>query len=150
MNFICKPFDEFNSKELYRILKLRTEVFEVEQNCIYQDMDEKDYSSFHLLKMVNNEVIAYARLLPIGVSYAKDCSIGRVCTHSQYRNTGLGEELMLASIQYCSQLFSNSKLIRISAQSYLEVFYTRLGFQATGKNYLEDNIPHMEMIFEMR
>ena len=128
-------------------MKVRQEVFIVEQDCPYLDADGKDQAGFHLLGTdKKGDLLAYTRLLPKGVSYPEYCSIGRVLTSEKGRGKGAGKEIMLQSIAACKKLFPNQK-IKISAQSYLNKFYTDLGFEATGESYLEDNIPHMAMIY---
>lgn len=139
----CKPFAELTLSELYDVLKLRTEVFIIEQNCIYQDCDGKDEASWHLMGMVNGTLCAYARLLPPGLSYDTP-SIGRVVTSPQYRNKGKGKELIEVAIKKIFDLFGHPA-ITISAQVYLEQFYTSFNFQSTGPIYLEDNIEHIKM-----
>lgn len=136
-------FEEISNKELYEILKLRSEVFVVEQNCVYLDADGLDYVSFHFCGYRNNELQAYVRILPPGVSYT-NASIGRVVTRQTTRRTGIGIELMEKAIQHCLNLFS-VKEIDISAQVYLIKFYTSLGFRTLGETYLEDGIPHIKM-----
>jgi ElaA protein len=117
----------------------------VEQNCVYQDIDDKDRQGFHLLGFIENELVACARILPKGSSYADYSSIGRVCTKQTHRQLGLGKELMQQAIQHCQELYPDTK-IKISAQSYLLKFYAELGFEAIGEEYLEDDIPHRAMI----
>jgi ElaA protein len=142
----CKHFKDLTTEELYNIIKLRIEVFCVEQNCPYQDADGKDFDSWHLMVLdANNTLIAYSRLLPKGISYPEYASIGRVVTAKSMRLTGTGKLLMQASIDHCKQLFGNTP-IKISAQAYLRKFYTSLGFIATGEEYIEDHIPHIGMI----
>jgi ElaA protein len=121
-------------------------VFVVEQNCIYQDIDDKDRKGYHLLGFIENQLVACARILPVGISYADYCSIGRVCTKQTHRQLGLGKSLMQNAIQHCHELYPDTK-IKISAQSYLLKFYTELGFEAIGEEYLEDDIPHRAMMF---
>ena len=144
MNWLFKKFDELSPLELYSILQLRNEVFVVEQNCVFQDADNKDQLSYHLTGWKENILVAYTRIIPPGIAYA-EASIGRVVTSPAIRKTGLGKELMQVSLENIHQLFGNIT-IRIGAQLYLEKFYSSLGFQSTGKHYLEDGIPHVEMI----
>ena len=138
-----KAFDELNVAELYLILQLRNEVFVVEQNCVYQDADNKDFKAYHLTGWDGNRLAAYCRILPPGSSYP-DASIGRVVTSPLYRKTGNGRTLMLKAIVKTLSQFTCSK-ITISAQFYLTDFYESLGFTAFGDTYLEDNIPHIVM-----
>ncbi len=141
---ILKRFEELTVFELYRILALRNEVFVVEQNCPYQDLDDKDQNSLHLFKMDAGVCIAYARLLPSGLSYP-EASIGRVVTSKIVRGRGYGIALMKEAIQTIKTAFNPSS-IRISAQLYLKTFYESFGFQQDGDGYLEDGIPHIPMI----
>lgn len=145
LHWVLKPFNELTPHELYFIMQLRSEVFVVEQNCIYQDADNKDLKAYHLMGFNNEgQLMAYTRLLPAGVSY-KEPSIGRVVTHADVRRTGAGKELMQQSIQTCYTLFDKQD-IRIGAQLYLLKFYSGLGFQQRGDVYLEDGIEHIEMV----
>ena len=147
MNWHTKSFSELNTDELYRLLQLRAEVFVVEQNCPYQDIDDKDRKAIHMWgSNAENAILVYCRLLPPGVSYAEP-SIGRVVTVPSIRNSGAGRLLMEKAIDYLLNV-QHYSTIRISAQQYLEKFYTSLGFQTIGEAYLEDNIPHLEMLLE--
>ncbi len=140
-----KAFDGLTTYELYKILQLRSEVFVVEQNCPYQDEDGKDLKSWHLMGWDEaNTLVAYTRILKAGDSFA-EASIGRVVSSPKVRGTGIGKELMLQSIDKLYQLFGKVP-IRIGAQCYLEKFYQSLGFVISGETYLEDNIPHVEMV----
>jgi ElaA protein len=137
-------FNELGVGELYAILQLRNEVFVVEQNCVYQDADNKDSESYHLTGWDGNILAVYCRILPPGLSYS-EASIGRVVSSPTYRNTGCGRELMNEAIlRTLAQFACNT--IRISAQLYLQKFYEQLGFTPIGETYLEDNIPHIEML----
>jgi ElaA protein len=146
-SFFVKTFEELSNEELYEILRLRSTVFVVEQNCVYQDMDRLDYESMHLFAIDSDDrkIAAYCRLLKKGLSYESHCSIGRVITHADVRATGLGKILMSEAIQKCSSLFPDEP-IKISAQCYLLRFYKSFGFAETGDIYLEDGIPHIAMI----
>lgn len=146
MNWLVKPFNELTAAELYEMLRLRSTVFVVEQNCVFLDMDNKDQHSLHLLGYVNDRLTAYSRLVPAGISY-KEPSIGRVCTDAEYRNRGIGKELMNVSIRELGLHFGNMA-IRIGAQLYLKRFYESFGFRQIGDEYLEDGIPHIEMLRE--
>ena len=130
---------------LYKILQLRSEVFIVEQTCYYQDLDDKDEGSLHLMGWDRGHLVAYSRLLPKGISYPMSSSIGRVVTHSDYRGQGLGKELMQLSIKHCEEQWPGDP-IKISAQTYLKEFYEDFGFTQCGEGYLEDGIPHIPMI----
>ena len=129
--------------EWHRVLALRAQVFVVEQNCPYQDPDGKDVVSYHLLMESGEELVAYARLVPPGVSYAEP-AIGRVVTASSVRRTGWGRDLMNIAIEQTNKQFGTHEIC-ISAQSYLLKFYQDLGFVAEGEEYLEDEIPHWKM-----
>lgn len=144
MNWEIKTFNELNNKELYELLKLRSKVFVVEQDCVFLDMDDKDQKSLHVLGFVENVVVAYSRLVPPGVSY-KEVAIGRVVTDPDYRRKGMGKELMRISIDNIYEVFGK-QTIRIGAQCYLQTFYESLGFIKDSDEYLEDGIPHIEMI----
>ena len=144
MTWICKKFDELRPKELYAIIQLRNEVFVVEQNCVFQDADNKDQSSWHFMGWENDTLVAYTRIIPHGIAYAES-SIGRVVTSPAMRGKGLGEKLMIASIDQLYKLFGKTP-IKIGAQLYLQQFYTRLGFTRSSNIYLEDGIEHIEMI----
>ncbi len=147
-HFQFKTFDQLELKEMYRLLQLRQEVFIVEQDCPYLDADGVDLVSYHVIgRNENNEIIAHTRLVPVGTSYSKYASIGRVVTSINARNQGAGRQLMEYSIKTCHQLFPQ-KPIKISAQTYLLTFYESLGFEAIGEGYLEDGIPHKAMILE--
>lgn len=146
LTWVCKPFDELNSHELYAIIKLRNEVFVVEQNCVFQDADDKDRYCHHLCGLVGNELAAYARLVPAGISYPY-ISIGRVVTSPVHRKAGIGRALMTQAINECYRLFGK-QTIKIGAQLYLKDFYQSFGFRQTGGMYLEDDIPHIEMLLE--
>jgi ElaA protein len=150
MNWICKYFEELSLKELYEIGRLRQEVFVLEQNCPYVDFDGKDYFCYHLMGMDDlGKLVAYSRIVPKGVSYDDYISIGRVITSGLVRKSGLGRILMQESISACEKLFGKSD-IKISAQTYLLKFYQSLDFESTGKEYLEDDIPHTEMIIKLK
>jgi len=140
----CIFFDELSNKDLYRILQLRSEVFVLEQQCLYQDMDNKDFRSWHLMGLDEmGDLAAYARLLPPGISY-EEPSIGRVISSPACRRTGAGKELMKTALDKCVELFGQ-KTIKIGAQLYLKKFYETFGFEISGPVYLEDGIEHVEM-----
>ena len=140
-----KAFKDLAVDEYFEILYLRTEIFIVEQDCPYQEVDEKDRQSFHLFGSAENgKVIAVTRVLPAGVSY-KEISIGRVALKKEYRGKGIADELMEETIQFIENKFGKQR-IRISAQVYLLNYYNKHGFEQVGESYLEDNIPHIEMV----
>ncbi|HEY4936965.1 MAG TPA: GNAT family N-acetyltransferase, partial [Puia sp.] len=131
---------------LYNILQLRNEVFIVEQNCPYQDCDNKDLYAWHLMGVREDKLLAYSRLLAPGISYSES-SIGRIVSSPSSRKTGMGKKLMQESIQQVRNLF-HTDTIRIGAQLYLQKFYESFGFIKDGEIYLEDNIPHILMLRE--
>jgi ElaA protein len=144
LSWTLKKFDELSTTELYAILQLRNEVFVVEQNCPYQDADDKDQKSLHFMGWDGATLAAYTRIIPQGISYTEP-SIGRVVTSPGYRGTGAGKELMKRSIEHTINSF-NCTQIKIGAQLYLRAFYEALGFVQCSEQYLEDNIPHIEML----
>ena len=144
LHWILKKFEELTPYQLYAILQLRSEVFVVEQACVYQDVDNKDQDAYHLMGFADNKLVAYTRLLPAGVSY-KEVSIGRVVTSPSVRGTGAGRELMKQSIYNCYNLFGQVP-IKIGAQLYLKKFYESFGFRQISEVYLEDGIEHIYML----
>ena len=144
LHWILKKFDELTPAELYAIMQLRNEVFVVEQNCVYQDADNKDQKCFHFMGLHDATLVAYTRIIPKGICYA-EASIGRVVTSPKYRGTGAGKALMQLSITATFEQFSCTQ-IKIGAQLYLKKFYENLGFVQCSPKYLEDNIPHIEML----
>jgi len=147
MDILCLPFAKLSLDQLYAIMKIRQEVFVVEQNCPYLDADGKDQQSHHLMIFMGKELAAYTRLVPPGISYKQYSSIGRVVNGSSFRGQGIGKKLMERSIEECQRIFPNHS-IKISAQCYLEKFYKELGFEDLGSRYDEDGIPHMSMIYK--
>lgn len=144
--FYHKPFSALSLEELYDIMELRQEIFIVEQDCPYLDADKKDLKCEHVLVYDSKGIlIAYARIVPKGISYENHSSIGRVVTKHTARGTGLGKKLMQFSINTCCQLFPEDS-IKISAQVHALGFYSNLGFQKLGDEYLEDDIPHHAMV----
>lgn len=144
MELFIKTFNELGLEELYQVLQLRSEVFVVEQNCVYQDMDGLDQKAIHLFGVKNKKVIAYTRVFKAG-DYFKNPAIGRVVVKKQERKFGYGKIIMEASIKYINATFGPTT-IELSAQCYLIKFYNDLGFETTGSEYLEDDIPHMRML----
>lgn len=141
-----KTFEQLNTKELYDLLQLRSEVFVVEQDCVYQDIDGKDKKAFHVLGYKNKNLVAYTRIFKSG-DYFKEASIGRVVVKETQRQYGYGYDIMNASVEAIQEHFKTSD-IRISAQTYLKRFYNNLGFKEVGEEYLEDGIPHVNMLLE--
>ena len=145
MNITIKSFSEFSTQELYDILQLRSEVFVVEQDCVYQDLDGNDQKAIHILGYDEDQLAAYTRIFKPG-NYFEECSIGRVVVSPLHRGKSYGKDIMLSSIAFAKAEAYPS--IKISAQCYLDKFYTDLGFISTGEKYLEDGIPHQAMILK--
>ena len=143
-----KKFEEITSAELYNILKLRSAVFVVEQNCVYQDLDGKDKEAIHIFTESNNEIISYTRIFKRGNYYKDNPSIGRVVVKKSERGKDLGKKIMIKSINYIKEN-SESEKIELSAQKYLDKFYKELGFYTKGGEYLEDGIPHQRMFLDL-
>lgn len=145
MEYKIRTFDELSNKELYSILRLRSEIFVVEQNCVYQDLDNKDLNAYHLMAVENGELIGYLRILNKGVSY-KEASIGRVVVKKEYRRKKLGLEIINKGIDFIINTLQE-KEVRISAQVYAKNLYKKAGFVEVSEEYLEDDIPHVEMLY---
>lgn len=145
ITWTLKKFEDLTPAELYAVIQLRNEVFVVEQNCVYQDADNRDQPSWHLMGWMDDKLVAYTRILPPGTAYINEPSIGRVVTSPSARGSGIGRELMKESINQLYKLFGNMP-IKIGAQLYLLQFYASLGFLQTSDIYLEDNIEHIEMV----
>lgn len=145
-----KLFHELTQDELYQILRLRSLVFVVEQNCVFLDMDNKDQKAYHcFIKKEEGEIMAYTRLFNAGDYFSKQSSIGRVLVNPLFRKKDLGKQIMEISIEACLHLFPNTDIL-IGAQTYLEKFYKELGFKFLGIHYLEDGIPHQYRVYENR
>ncbi|MBW1297570.1 GNAT family N-acetyltransferase [Aquimarina litoralis] len=144
ISFEVKEFTELSSDELYKILRLRAEVFVVEQDCVYQDIDNKDQKALHILGFKNDQIIAYTRLFDAG-AYFEESSIGRVVVAENERKYGYGHDLIKQSIEAIKERYDTEE-IKISAQCYLKKFYEKHGFTQIGEEYLEDGIPHIAMI----
>ena len=138
------PFDELTSAELYAVLQLRSEVFVVEQACVFQDMDGADAAAMHLLGTLDGQLVAYARCLAAGIKFS-EASIGRIATRDSVRGSGAGHALAEKAIACLLQQWG-AQAIRIGAQARLELFYRQHGFVKTGALYMEDGIPHIEML----
>lgn len=144
IRWYLKAFNALSLEELYQILRLRNEVFIVEQNCPYQDMDNADQKALHLLGLTDEGLAAYTRLFEPGIKFDM-ASIGRVVTAPFARGTGSGRLLMEKSIKAVEENWGKVP-IKIGAQLYLQKFYESLGFSQFSEMYLEDNIPHIEMV----
>ncbi len=144
MKISIKPFNELSNRELYEILKLRSDIFIVEQNCAYPDIDGKDYDCLHLMIKEQEELMAYVRILPKGVTF-DTASIGRVVTAPNHRGKGLSRLAMQNAIELIKNHWKETK-ITIGAQVYLNDFYASLGFVNIGESYIEDGIEHINMI----
>jgi len=146
MNVVIKKFNDLSPLELYEILQLRSEVFVVEQDCVYQDIDGNDQKALHIIGTVENKIIAYTRCFRPG-DYFKEASIGRVVVKESQRKFKRGNQIMNNSIKAINNHYK-TKIIKISAQCYLNKFYTNLKFKSIGEKYLEDGIPHVVMLRE--
>jgi len=144
MEVTVKTFEELSKKELYAVLQLRAEVFIVEQDCVYQDLDGKDKKALHVLGNIKGKTVAYTRIFKPG-DYFKEASIGRVVVKQGERKHGYGRDIMKASINAVKERLGET-LIHVSAQTYLKKFYNSLGFKQVGEGYLEDGIPHIGML----
>ena len=144
LDISIKTFNQLSLEELYYLLQLRSEVFVVEQDCVYQDVDGKDHKAIHIIGKKDDAIIAYTRIFKQG-DYFKEASIGRVVVSEKERHLKYGHQLMVASIKAIEDSF-HTKEIKLSAQKYLEKFYTNLGFKTVGEPYLEDGIPHIAMV----
>ena len=143
-----KSFLELSLEEFHDIIALRIQIFIIEQNCPYQEVDGKDKLAHHLFfKNEMDEIIAVTRILPQGISY-EEVAIGRVVVHDEYRGTGLGNQLMADSMNFVRDKYGEVP-VRLSAQKHLENYYGNHGFKSTGKEYLEDGIPHVEMLYNI-
>ena len=143
IEWVKKKWSEISLEELYSVLRLRSEVFVVEQDCVYQDIDNKDKIAIHLLGYINKELIAYSRLFNEG-DYFKETSFGRAIIKKEKRGQGYGDELVKESLKTIKNYYGNKK-VKISAQAHLKSFYSKHAFIAKGKEYLEDGIPHVSM-----
>jgi ElaA protein len=147
INWDIKSYNNLSLNQFHDIIKLRINVFVVEQNCPYPELDGKDKNAFHVFgKDETGKTVAVARILPKGISY-NEISIGRVATDEKVRKQKVGIELMETCMDFIKTKHPN-EIVRISAQSHLVSFYNKFGFISTGKTYLEDNIPHTEMIYQ--
>lgn len=146
LSIVCKAFNELSLEELYAILALRQEVFVVEQNCIFQDLDFKDQKAMHFMGYdENNELMAYTRLFNESYYYEGYLSIGRVVASPKGRGKGYGKIIFGKSVEKIQELYG-IKPIKIGAQAYLERFYESFGFKSINEDYIEDGIPHKLMV----
>ena len=146
LSIVVKSFEELSKLELYNILSLRAEVFIVEQNCVYQDIDNKDQKAHHVILLKDESIIGYTRIFNPG-DYFNEASIGRVVISEKERHNNYGSDLMKTSINFIHNQLQE-QVIKISAQCYLEKFYKGLGFISKGESYLEDGIPHVAMLLK--
>jgi ElaA protein len=144
INWICKTFYQLGHDEMYALFRLRSEIFVLEQQCVYLDLDGKDQKAHHLMGWDGEHLAACCRIIPPGITYAEP-SIGRVCSSPAHRGTGAGKALMQNAIDTCKLIHGNTS-IRISAQLYLLRFYSSLGFKQVSEVYLEDDIEHVDML----
>jgi len=144
MDLVVKRFEELSVEELYKILQVRIAVFVVEQNCAYQEVDDKDQYSYHVFLKDDTGIKAYLRVINKGVSF-EEVSIGRVLTLE--RGCGLGNRILFEGIKVAKERM-NADRIKIEAQSYAKEFYERAGFKQISEEFLEDGIPHIQMVLE--
>lgn len=144
MDFICKHFDELTTTELYEILRLRAEIFVVEQNCVYQDLDGNDYNSYHVFSMEKGSATSCLRLYEPAPGRV---ILGRVVTRTH--GTGLGGKLLHEGVRLARELFPGAERITIHAQCYAQGYYAKEGFRVSSGEFLEDGIPHVEMVLEL-
>jgi len=145
MKFYIKKYNDLTLDNLYDLISLRQSVFILEQNCLYEDVDQKDKLCFHLLGYKKKELIAYSRIFPPDSFYKESVSIGRIVVLKSHRKKGIGVDLINESLNFVESNFGKIN-IRIEAQSYLKEFYSKFGFTIIGDEYLEDGIPHFSMI----
>lgn len=144
LSFELKKFNQLSLSELYQILQLRSEIFVVEQVCVYQDIDGKDEKALHVFGKKQGKIVAYARCFAPGI-YFEEAAIGRVLVDENERKFGYGHQLMKASVKALEDQYQTKKL-KLSAQQYLIKFYNTHGFETEGEGYLEDGIPHIAMV----
>ncbi len=146
MRWYCLKFADLNVDQLFDLLKLRADIFVVEQNCVYSDLDEHDRNpeTHHLLGFDGKQLIAYLRLLPPNATYS-ECAIGRLVIHPNFRQQGKAHALLTQGIEQAMRIWSNPHCLQLGAQAHLESFYQKHGFTAISKCYLEDGIPHIDM-----
>jgi ElaA protein len=145
LNWQTKTFDDLSNHALYAVLKLRLDVFSIEQQCIYQDLDNRDQEALHMLGWQGEELVAYQRLLPPGLDYPES-SIGRIVINMEARGHNLGKEMVQRGMDFALGTWPGND-IRINAQAYLRKFYMNLGFEPLTEEYIYDGIPHLEMLY---
>jgi ElaA protein len=144
MNISIKHYSELSKDEFHDLIALRIQVFVVEQDCPYQELDGLDKDAYHLIAIENNQIIGTLRILKPHVSY-EEMAIGRVVSHPEHRDKKLGYQIMKEALAFIKDQMNEDR-IRLSAQTHLCKFYRTFGFVSTGKEYLEDGIPHTEML----
>ncbi|WP_274653390.1 GNAT family N-acetyltransferase [Paenibacillus humicola] len=147
MGWKLLAFEELTNLELYHILKARTDVFVVEQNCPYFEVDGKDPYCLHLFHELDGEIAAYLRIVPAGVSYPEP-SLGRVLVNKEYRGKGMAKELLTQALAFIREEWQVTA-VKIQAQAYLREFYGSFGFRPVSEVYMEDNIPHLDMLLQV-
>lgn len=145
LRYLIQPWENLGRDEVAAIFRLRIEVFVIEQDCPYQDIDGLDALANHLMVLDGDQLVAYSRILPPGTSYHDAASIGRILTAKSHRSRGIGAKMIRLSIDHIRE-FLPGDLIRISAQAHLQEYYGRFGFDTFGEEYLEDGIPHIGMV----
>ncbi|WP_163971749.1 GNAT family N-acetyltransferase [Oceanobacillus halotolerans] len=148
MNWYRKSFQELTNKELYQLMKARVDVFVVEQECPYPELDNYDQEALHFFAKMDDEIVAIVRLLPADLKF-KEASIGRVMVVEKYRGNGYATQIMEKAIKFITEEWEETA-IKIQAQEYLKNFYGSLGFEQISESYLEDDIPHIDMIWERK
>ena len=144
---VFKKFEELTNEELYETLSLRTEIFVLEQTCLYQDLDGRDQVCIHAVMYEGEKIVGYLRILPPGQTF-DTTAIGRVIVPMEERRQGYARQLMVDTLKYIKDNL-NVSLVKMSAQQYLTAFYESLGFRITSEPYLEDDIPHIEMEIDL-
>lgn len=146
MGWKLKTFDELTTEELYIILKERVDIFVVEQNCAYPEIDGCDRDCYHLFLEEEGELLAYLRIVPAGIKY-EEASLGRVIVKQKHRGRGYAKELIGRALRFAHEELG-ARSVKIQAQHYLRDFYGAFGFQPLTEVYLEDGIPHLDMLLE--
>lgn len=146
MDWFIKPFEKLTNDELYALLKLRVDVFVIEQDCPYPELDNYDQQAMHYFLKINEEFAAYVRILPSNSKY-EEVSIGRVLVLKRFRRQGYAQQIMQKAIDYVMNEWKETR-IKVQGQEYLKDFYSGFGFEQVSESYLEDGIPHIDMIWE--